>query len=369
MRPIPDELLSGPFHRDQALALGVTVRMLDGSRFIPVFPRVYRHRDHEMSFSDQVSGARLALPAEAHPTGVTRLQMLGLDIGQRVPLHFVVEGELHLALPGVFLHRTVKLPPVDEVGVTPAAAFVALCVRATTIDAIVVGDWLLHREHMDGDELRALVTEQPWRDGAVEAAWVLDHLTGDARSLPESKSRAMVRFAGLPTPEPNAPITLGEAVVHGDLWFPAYRCVGEYEGEQHQLDRDQYVADIELYRRHGVGYVQLTKELLKQPRVLVRRVHEALVLRGYDGPPPDFGAGWDRLFARLSRGRSPSPAPAPGGGLTIVQAAGTVEGPPPGLARTRDAYRSGDMSTFRPRAKWWITHRSGRSTPFDSVPA
>ena len=102
----------------------------------------------------------------------------------------------------------------------------------------------------------------------------------------------MVRFAGLPTPEPNAPISLGEVVVHGDLWFPAYRCVGEYEGEQHQLDRGQYVSDIDryaLYQRHDVHLVQLTKETLGHPRALVRRVHDALVLRGYAGPPPSSG--------------------------------------------------------------------------------
>jgi len=44
--------------------------------------------------------------------------------------------------------------------------------------------------------------------------------------------------------------------------------------ERHQLDRHQDVADIDryaLYRRHDVYDVQLTKELLRQPRVLVRR--------------------------------------------------------------------------------------------------
>ena len=74
--------------------------------------------------------------------------------------------------------------------------------------------------------------------------------------------------------------------------------------ERHQLDRHQDVADIDryaLYRRHDVYDVQLTKELLRQPRVLVRRVHEALVVRGYDGPPPDFGVGWGRLFMRAGR--------------------------------------------------------------------
>jgi hypothetical protein len=303
MRSIPHELRSGPFHRRRALDLGISVRMLDGSRFVRVFPRVYRHRDHAMTFDDWLAAARLALPAQAHPTGVTRMRMLGLHVGPELPLHFVVQGELHLAFDGVFLHRTVLMPPLDDAGVSPAAAYLAYCARATTIDAIAVGDWLVHRRHVDGDELRALVAAQPWRDGAAEAAWVLDHLVGDARSLPESRARAMVRFAGLPTPEPNAPISLGEVVVHGDLWFPAYRCVGEYEGEQHQLDRGQYVSDIHryaLYQRHDVHLVQLTKETLGHPRALVRRVHDALVLRGYAGPPPEFGPAWDGLFARLS---------------------------------------------------------------------
>lgn len=66
----------------------------------------------------------------------------------------------------------------------------------------------------------------------------------------------------------------------------------------------KYVSDIDrsaVYRRQDVSYGPLTREVLAQPRVLVRRVHDALVLRGYDGPAPDFGSGWDALFTRLSR--------------------------------------------------------------------
>src|SRR5262249_7190044 len=161
--------------------------------------------------------------------------------GPRTPLRFVVEGELHLALDDIFLHRTVMLPPTDEVGTTPAAAYIAWCHQATTIEAIAVGDWLVHRGHIDGDELRAIAVTQGWRDGAHETAWVLDHLSGDARSIPESKARSMVMFAGLPCPVPNASVELGGTVVHADLWFPTYRCAVEYEGRQHQTDRAQYV--------------------------------------------------------------------------------------------------------------------------------
>lgn len=303
MHAVPDSLLHRPFSREEALKLGLSPRVLEGGRFVRVHPRVYRHRDHEMTFEDSVLAARLALPGAAHPTGVTRLRLLGLETGPTSPLRFVIQGELHLSLDGIFLHRTVLLPPTDDVGVTPAAAYVAYCHRARTIDAIAVGDWLLHGGYVDADEMRALVCAQDWRDGATETAWVLAHLVGDSRSLRESQVRAYVAFAGLPPPEPNGSIRLGEALVRGDLWFPAYGTAVEYEGIQHQVNRGQYVSDIDryaLYRRHDVRYVQVTTEKLRTPRVVVREIHECLVRGGYAGPPPDFGPRWEALFARLA---------------------------------------------------------------------
>lgn len=89
--------------------------------------------------------------------------------------------------------------------------------------------------------------------------------------------------------------------MHGDLWFPGYRVAVEGEGAQHQTDRGQYLSDIDryaLYRRHGVRYVQVTRERLRSPRAVVREVHQCLVQGGYDGAGPAFGLTWDGLFAR-----------------------------------------------------------------------
>src|SRR3954447_16325463 len=302
---IPERLLHRPFTRSEALASGVTPRVLEGRRFVRVHAQVYRHRDHIMTFADDLAAARLALPADAFPTGTTRFRLLGLELGPAYPLRFVVEGDLHLDLQGVFLHRTALLPPTDDVGVTPAAAYLAYCRRVRTVDAIAAGDWLLHRSHMEADELRALIAAAPWRDGAAEAAWVLGHLVGDARSLRESEVRSYLGFAGLPSPQPNGLVVLGEeTAVHGDLWFPEFRTAVEYEGVQHQTDRGQYVSDIDryaLYRQHDVHYVQVTTEKMRTPRAVVREVHDCLVRGGYTGPPPDFGPTWDLLFTRLSR--------------------------------------------------------------------
>ena len=304
---LPDELLTGPFHRRRALELGISARVLEGRRFTRVHPSVYRHRDHLMTFDDEVKAAGLALPAEAQPTGVTRLQTAGVAFGPRFPLRFVVEGDLHLALDRVFLHRTVLLPPLDDAGVTLCAAFVALCARATTIDAVGVGDTLLARRLMSTDELADLASNAEWRAGAREALWVGQHLDDRSRSFRESALRAMIGFSGLPPPEPNAPV-LDAAGPHADLWFPGFRTAVEYEGSQHQTHRPQYVADVDryqLYRDHDIRYVLVTRESLASPKTVVRQIHAVLVRGGYHGPPPDFGAAWDLLMGRLSRAVPP----------------------------------------------------------------
>lgn len=248
--------------------------------------------------------ARLALPDRAHLTGITRIQQLGLDYGPTLPVRFVIQGDHHLAVEGVFLHRTERLPPTDEIGVTVEAAFIAYCSLARVIDAIKVGDWLLHNKHMTAESLRALALRELWRAGSQEAIWVLDHLDGRARSLPESETRAVLEFSGLPHAEVNVALDGGpEPQVIVDLRFMPWGVVVEYEGSHHQQDRQQYVTDIGRYawmRGRGVPYVQVTHEKLRHPRSLAGDVFATLVAQGYDGPPPQFGERWLSLFGRLS---------------------------------------------------------------------
>lgn len=304
MRPLPDELSTGPFTRLRARELGITDRQLDGKRFVRIYPRVHRTADHEMTADDWVTAARLALPDGAHLTGISRLQQLGLDFGPRLPVRFVVEGELHLAFENVFLHRTRRLPPTDDVGVTVAAAYLSYCAHARVIDAIKVGDWLLNHKHTTIDEIKALALSGLWRHGADEAIWILDHLDGRSRSLMESETRAILSFAGLGGYEVNAAVDVGEDVeVIGDLVYRRWRTVVEYEGGQHQEDRAVYTADIDRYgliRDSEHRYVQVTKERIRQPRILVGTVYRTLLKAGYDGPPPAFGTQWELLFRSVS---------------------------------------------------------------------
>lgn len=301
---VPHEFLHAPFDRPTAIAAGVPARVLEGTRFHRLHKGVYCHRNHVLTWNDRLRAARLALPDTARTTGATRLRELGLDVGAPFPLHFVVGGDLHLVLDGVFLHRTVKMPPHDEHGVSAEAAFLAFCAESRLVDAIKVGSVLLYRELMDLRLLEELLTEERWRRGVPETSFVLPFLDARCRSLPEAELVAYVVFAELPVPEVNQIIELADgSAVTPDLWFESFGLAVEYEGSQHQDDRAQYVADIDryaAYRRNGIPYEQVTKERLRSPKATVRLVHAALAAQGDDGPEPDFVGMWPLLFRRLS---------------------------------------------------------------------
>ncbi len=256
-----------------------------------------------MTDSDWVAAARLALPARAHLTGISRIQDVGLDFGPRRPVRFVIVGDHHLQFDGVFLHRTKQLTPVTDDGVCLEGAFIAYCRRARVVDAIKVGDWLLHHRHLHLQVLIELAGAHLWRDGAYEALWISNHLNGRSRSLMESEVRAFLEFAGLPLPAVNVSVDLnGAATIEADLVYREWMTVVEYEGVQHQETREQYTADLDrygLFRDHGQRYVQLTKEHVRSPKNAVRKVHRQLVKAGYDGPEPVFGERWRTLFAAL----------------------------------------------------------------------
>ena len=163
---------------------------------------------------------------------------------------------------------------------------------------------MLNKQMLDLALLDQILTEEKWRRGVPETAYVIPFLDGRCRSMPEAQLFTFVCFAGVPVPEVNVVVELAPGVVlTPDLWWEQYRQAAEYEGSQHQEDRPQYNSDIDRYadyRKHDAHYVQITKERMHSPKATVRRVHAELVERGYDGPPPEFGPMWDSLFRPLA---------------------------------------------------------------------
>lgn len=299
--PIPERFLSGPFRREEFIKAGLSPKLLLGSRFRRVFPNVWA-LDRELSHLERIEAAALSLTDRAVVSHVTRIQLLGLDRGDADPLHFTVTGDLHIDTEGIFLHRTVVMPPTDEVGVTRAAAFIQCCADMRLIDLIVIGDWLLRNGHMTIEEVRHLSVVQAWRPGAAEAMSVLPWLDAAALSPRESELRALVIACGLPVPEVNVPLfdEFGREIAIVDLLFRTWMLVLEYEGRQHAEDARQFARDIGRYadlRRIAADYLQITSAMMASPRATMLQVHRRLVERGYDGRAPHFGARWFGLFA------------------------------------------------------------------------
>jgi len=305
--PVPPVLLHRPFLESEARSLGVSEKVLRGKRFSRLFARVWVHVDHVMSDLDWIVAASLAMPQRAQLSHLSRIQALGLDFGPLKPVQFTVAGDLHLDLDGIFLHRTEVLAPLDDIGVTPGAAFIQYCATARMIDAIKVGDWLLHHRHMTVLGVAELARRDDWRPGARQVRRVLPHLDAAARSLKESETRALVVFSGLPVPEVNVELYVdGRRLGCVDLLFRFWLLVLEYEGRQHAETAQQFGIDITRYARFrdaAVAYLQITNEMLQQPRALVLRIHRMLMDRGYDGPPPAFADRWSSLFDPINARR------------------------------------------------------------------
>lgn len=307
--PIAHQFLSGPFCSAEFVGAGYSEKVLRSRRFMRPYPRVWVSTSHEMTARDRRQAARLALPADARMTGITRIQELGLDFGDECPVHFVVDRDLHIDIAGITLHRTVEMPPADEDAVSPAAAFIAYCAEASVIDAIGVGDWLLHWHHMALSELGELIAMQPWRNGATEARCIFPRLTSRSRSVPESRLRVLMLASGITGLEVNAAFETPDGrPLEIDLLVRSLPFAIEYDGSHHQRDRSQYLKDIDRHaalREAGVHYEIVTKEHMRSPRALALMLHRRLVSRGYDGPPPDFGRRWQAVFEKIR----PSAAP------------------------------------------------------------
>lgn len=303
-RPIPAELRGRAFTRAEALAAGMTARQLDHPRFVRVHPNVYREVHTQLDALASMAAAQKALGPRAQVSHETRLFLEGYVVDPSPTWHFTIEGDGHIHhLDGVTVHRTVKMPPCDHRGVRVEHAWMSMVGARRVIDAVKAGDWLLRRGLVNLAELDVMARREPWRLGAVHVPHVIGLLDCRADSPPESELRLFMPACGLPVPEPNAPVTTGdgEFLGRGDLVLRLWRLVLEYEGRQHAFDVEQFNRDIGRYdgfRAHDWDYLQNTAEMQSQPKRLMRAIHHRLVLRGYDGPPPHFGAAWDALFRR-----------------------------------------------------------------------
>jgi very-short-patch-repair endonuclease len=179
------------------------------------------------------------------------------------------------------------------------AAFVSGAHELDLVDLVSAGDWLVRL---------GLTTPEALVDASTTAR---GHGTRNARraavlvrrrvdSVQETRLRLALVLAGLPEPAVNPVVHVrGRRVGRVDLLLGRWRVVIEYEGDQHR-ERSQWNRDVWRHERLATddhALVRITAERMRSPRAVVLGLHQVMVERGFDGPPPVFSPEWRVLFA------------------------------------------------------------------------
>ena len=173
----------------------------------------------------------------------------------------------------------------------PVRAWCELASSLSVDECTIMADALMRRKHpiADPEQLATAVAEWRGRRGHRVLLQALDLARPGTDSVRETELRLAIVRAGLPEPEVNPRIldALGRLLGHGDLTYPRYKVLVEYDGEQHRTDDAQYVIDVErleAFARDGWICVRILKHhAVDDFAPAIRKVQRALEDRGWPG--------------------------------------------------------------------------------------
>jgi hypothetical protein len=241
----------------------------------------------------------LALPPGTIATGVTGLQLLGIDVGPPLPMTFATTHPRQVRRRDVKVMRVKELPAHRDGVASPEHCWLVAASALNLLDLVTAGDSLLRRRRTTITRLQSAV--QGYSGRGIRLSRTAVRLVRERVDSPrETWLRLCLVLAGLPMPECN--LIIGDdrgPIGRVDLVYLAYRLIIEYEGDQHRTDRNQWNRDIdrqEDFTRDNWTLIRVTSERSRWPRQVVRTVYQALRANGYDGPAPEFGPLWISLF-------------------------------------------------------------------------
>lgn len=255
-----------------------------------------------LAMPQDVRARALALVPLLHPdqyfSHLTAAQLQGLRMPERwlPPALHLTYRDAHRAMrrPGVIAHKTVRRSRIVRVdGIPLSTPLDAWCESAPLLgvdELVAMGDGLVARRGPVAElhELRDAVRAQAGRRGSRRLRLALPLIRSGADSARETLLRLTVVRAGFPEPEVNSPLTNrhGVVIAHGDLVWPRYRLVLEYEGRHHMEDPVQFGIDIRRLNDiaaedHRV--IRVDKHLLRDRRALVAMIADGLRKGGWRG--------------------------------------------------------------------------------------
>jgi hypothetical protein len=279
-----------PFSRADAVAAGLDMRLLKGSRFHRIFRGVYVDAEVELT-PEVLARAALAMhPGDAFASHQTAAALRGLPVPACDRAHVTVRlQEQRVQRYGVACHVACSKTRVEEVkGVRVSSAldmFVELAGGLSLVDLVVVGDAMVRAKLFTVGELQKFCAgTSRWHSRRARrgAAYV----RAGVDSPMETRLRMLLVLAGLPEPVVNHKIidANGWVLRRLDLSYPAIKLFVEYNGRQHADDPEQYSADIERREEFDEEewrlIVVVSNGIFKEPERTITRVASALRQRG-----------------------------------------------------------------------------------------
>ncbi len=298
-RALPPSLLGRPFGLAEAIELGVGVGRLRGDDLSRPF-RAVRMPHSTVATVDALAHAYATrMPPHHFFSHWTAAELLGLRLPEgRVPGGLdvaVVQPNRAPRLPGVRGHqllrgaRTVVLPNGLRVS-HPVEVWCQLAAELGHDDLVVLGDGLVRRQRPFAtmDDLIEAIDAWGHRPGVA----ALRAAVADVRCRTDSARETMLRLiivrAGLPEPVVNHEIVnrYGAVIGIGDLAYPEYRVLIEYDGGVHLHDERQFHRDVERlddFMEEKWRVIRVNKALMHKRAVLIGKVRTALEDAGWRG--------------------------------------------------------------------------------------
>jgi hypothetical protein len=199
MRPtvIPQALNGQPFRTADARALGVSLKTLQGARFRRITKGVYVAAAAAESHRIRARGVMLALPRGTIATGVTGLQLHGVDVGTQLPMILATTHPRQVRRRDLKVMRLKQLPPHRDGIASPEHCWLAAASSMNLLDLVTAGDWLLRLRRSTLVRLRAVVRTYSGR-GVIPARAAVELVRERVDSRRETWLRLCLVLAGLP---------------------------------------------------------------------------------------------------------------------------------------------------------------------------
>ena len=223
----------------------------------------------------------------------TALALLGLPVPGREPVDIIHVGVQPPLTPprtkGVRGHQYAATVIGGRLPVcAPIEAWIQCARRMRLDDVVMIGDGLVRRERPFAtlSELESAVSASQGSRGAVRLREARALVRAGTDSPMETLWRLLILRNGLPEPLVNARIEdeRGRFLGLGDLVYPQWRIVIEYEGVHHFATGGQMHHDIDRLASFvdaGWTVIRIDKAHFAQPAVILSRIRRALVRAGW----------------------------------------------------------------------------------------